>query len=267
MTPQDESLIDAILASGITLPAPDAQLLDLMRIASDEDSGLDEVAAAVSRTPATAGAVFRVSGSPVFGQQRPKKTVLEAVVLLGKVKVLAIATSTSLRAKLGDVPPRVINAIWDTCFAVAQESWGLMHASRVPGRADEAFLAALMHEVGIALILRRNPEFLATFDVNAGNVDGAGLHMDGLIQVNHAAIGAHVARNWKLPEVICEAIAHHHTPPPPDIEAPSDVQMVSAAIAAGRYRVGAIRPEEWACWEPFVLEHLGIPPEILASAP
>lgn len=265
MTPQDESLVDAILASGISLPAPDAQLLELMRIAADEDSGLDEVAAAVSRNPATAGAVFRVSGSPVFGQAKPKKTVLEAVVLLGKVKVLAIATSTSLRAKLGDVPPRVISAIWDTSFAVAQEAWGLMHASRMPRRADEAFLASLMHEVGIALILRRHPEFLATFDVNAGNVDEAGLHMDGLIQVNHAAIGAHVARNWKLPDVICEAIAHHHTPPPPEIDVPTEIHIVSAAIAAGRFRARSIRPEEWACWEPFVTHHLGIPPEALSA--
>ena len=42
MSPQEEALVDAILASGITLPAPDAQLLELMRIAADEDSGLSE---------------------------------------------------------------------------------------------------------------------------------------------------------------------------------------------------------------------------------
>ena len=165
MTPTDESLVDAILASGITLPAPDPQLLELMRIAGNEDSGLDEVAAAVSRTPATTGAVFRVAASPVFGQIRPKKTVLEAVVLLGKTKVLAIASSTGLRAKLSDVPPRVIGAIWDACFEVAQESWGLMHASCQPTLADDAFLAGLMHDVGIALILRRNPEFLRDFEI------------------------------------------------------------------------------------------------------
>ncbi len=263
MTPTDESLIDAILASGISLPAPDSHLLELMRIAGNEDSGLDEIASAVSRTPATTGAVFRVAASPVFGQVRPKKTVLEAVVLLGKVKVLAIATSTALRAKLGDVPARVVGAIWDACFQVSQETWGLMHASRMPGKADDAFLAGLMHDVGIALILRRNPEFLRDFELEAGNVDEAGLHVDGLIEVNHAAIGAHVARNWKLPDAVCDAIALHHTPPPPDLAEPTEAQLLSAAIAAGRRRAGAIRAEEWACWEPFVVRHLEIPDDIL----
>lgn len=267
MSPQEEALIDAILASGITLPAPDAQLLELMRIAADEDSGLDEVARAVSRTPATTGAVFRVASSPVFGQVRPRKTVLEAVVLLGKVKVLAIATSTALRSKLGDVPARVVTAIWDVCFAVAQESWSVMHASNTPRLADDAFLAALMHDVGIALILRRHPDFLAHFDVNFGNVDDAGLHVDGMIEVNHAAIGAHVARNWKLPAQVCEAIALHHTPPDPADGDGDDARILSAAIAVGRRRCGAIRPEEWACWEPFVRERMGIPEDALEPPP
>ena len=188
MSPQEEALIDAILSSGITLPAPDAQLLQLMQISGSETSGLDEVAAAVARTPATAGAVFRVAASPVFGQSRPKKNVLEAVVLLGKFKVMAIATSTALRSKLGDVPPRVVEAIWDSCHRVAQESWALMHASYFPGEDDEAFLAALMHEVGTALVLRRHPEFLTDFDVDPHSVDAAGLRFDRLISASHAAI-------------------------------------------------------------------------------
>ncbi len=263
MDPQEEALVDAILASGITLPAPDRQLLDLMQIAGNEDSGLDEVAAAVSRTPATAGAVFRVAASPVFGQHRPRKTVLEAVVLLGKVKVLAIATSTALRSKLGDVPPKVISAIWDACFAVAQESWGLMHASDTPRLADDAFLAALMHDVGVALIMRRHPEFLAEFGSGRDHVDEAGLHVDGLIEINHAAIGAHIGRNWKLPAEVCEAIALHHTPPPPGLTEASEAQLLSAAIAAGRRRCASIRDEEWACWAPFVRDALGVPDELL----
>ena len=263
MNPQEETLIDAILTSGITLPAPDAQLMQLIQVVGDEESGLDEVAAAVSRTPATAGAVFRVSSSPVFGQSRPKKTVLEAVVLLGKVKVMAIATSTALRGKMGDVPPRVVAAIWDTCHAVAQEAWSLMHASRFPRQADEAFLAALMHEVGTALVLRRHPEFLSEFDLDPHSVDAAGLHYDGLTEASHAAVGAHVARNWKMPRDVGEAISLHHTPPSPETTDPSPAQILAGAIAVGRYRAKAIRPEEWACWLPFVTGALGIPQEAL----
>ena len=143
----------------------------------------------------------------------------------------------------------------------------MMHASRTPRLADDAFLAALMHDVGIALILRRHPDFLARFDVNAGNVDDAGLRVDGMIEVNHAAIGAHVARNWKLPAQVCEAIALHHTPPDPADGDGDDARILSAAIAVGRRRCGAIRPEEWACWEPFVRERMGIPEGALEPPP
>lgn len=264
MTPQEEKLVDAILASGITLPAPDALLLDLMRLAGDEESGLDELAEAVSRSPATAGAVFRVASSPVFGQIRPKKTVLEAVVLLGKTKVLAIATSTALRSKMGDVPPRVVNAIWEACHTVATETWSLMRRARAARDADQAFLAALMHDVGTAVVLRRHPEFLADFDVDPPAVDAAGLHFDGLTEISHAAVGAHVARNWKLPDDVCDAIALHHSPPPAGTIELTPPQRLAAAIAAGRFRAGMIGDQEWSGWAGVVAGDLGISDHALA---
>lgn len=255
MTPAEQQQVNSVLASGITLPAPDAHLLELMRISADEDSGLDEIAGVVALDPAITGAVFRVAASPVFGQIRPRRTILEAVVLLGKTKVLAVATSTALRLKVTDIDARALETIWSASHVVATQAWAAARRSGKRALADLAFLAGLLHEAGIALLLQKHPEHAQLCRGEANTIDALGTRLDALLNVSHADIGAMIARSWKLPPEVAEAIALHHSPPSTGQIAEKPM-LLAGLLAAGRQLAGYLPAAEFAQWSPLLENEL-----------
>jgi putative nucleotidyltransferase with HDIG domain len=83
------------------------------------------------------------------------------------------------------------------------------------GRLDpaEAYLSGLLHDVGrIALV--------ATPAAAPAEIEGcAPVYAENLVLgVTHAAIGARIGAEWRLPEAMIAAIAHHHTPEETDTE-------------------------------------------------
>lgn len=262
----DQQQIEAVLARGISLPAPDAHLLTLMRIAADDDSGLDEIAGVVALDPAITGAVFRVAASPVFGQIRPRRTILEAVVLLGKTKVLAIATSTALRLKVSDIDPRALEAIWSASHTIATHAWAAARRSKRRQLADLAFLAGLLHEVGIALILRQYPQYAQLCLGSVAAVNALGPRLDAMLGIGHAAIGAMIARDWRLPPEVADAIAIHHTPPETADETDTPV-LLAGLLAAGRQLAGVMSAAELLRWSPLLGQQLALDPDTLRPDP
>jgi putative nucleotidyltransferase with HDIG domain len=74
-----------------------------------------------------------------------------------------------------------------------------------PGRAEEAFLAGMLHDVGKVVFATRPA---AATDDPAARVDDAAAQMDA----HHAEVGAHLLGLWGFPNSIVEAVAFHHSP-------------------------------------------------------
>lgn len=257
MAQAEQQQVEAALASGITLPAPDAHLLELMRISANEDSGLDEIAGVVALDPAITGAIFKVAASPVFGQIRPRRTILEAVVLLGKTKVLAVATSTALRLKVSDIDPRTLETIWSASHTVATHAWAAARRSSKRALADLAFLTGLLHEAGIAFVLQKHPEHAQLCRGEVRSIDALGSRLDTLLNLKHAEIGAMIARSWKLPSEVADAIALHHSPPTEGYVAEKPL-LLAGLLAAGRQLSGFLPPAEFARWATLLGDELGL---------
>ena len=69
-----DPLLDAVLASGVKLPAPSATLLRLQALAADDNAGPGELADAIGQEPALTGEFMRVANSPVFRTRAPART-------------------------------------------------------------------------------------------------------------------------------------------------------------------------------------------------
>jgi putative nucleotidyltransferase with HDIG domain len=79
--------------------------------------------------------------------------------------------------------------------------------------ADDALLAALLHDIGYWVLVHERPRELEQARVRA--VERAiPMHESErqTIGASHAEIGAYLLGIWGLPYRIVEAVAHHHTP-------------------------------------------------------
>ena len=256
MSLDNDLLVGAVLASGVVLPAPGPGFLRLRAVAADEDAGPREMAQAVAQDPAITGALLRVASSPVFRPRSAPRSAQEAIAMLGRTRSLATAASVALKAQSEGLDPRVVDAVWAGCARAAEYSFAVARAARLGPLADTAYLAALMQDAGIAVVLRRTPRHGALLDGDGPTLEAGARALDALSGTHHAAAGYLVARNWKLPGNVCEAIRAHHDPRLAR-RLGDDARRLVLLLAAGRRVRDGVSPD-WVDWADDVAATLGL---------
>lgn len=253
----DDAVLEAILRSGVSLPAPSGSVVALQAALADERSGPKAYATIVARDPVLVGALTRIANSPAFYHQGSAHSLVEIVARLGGTKTLAIAVSATMRGAFAGADRRIVDAVWERSAHVASRALHAARRSTQPRLADTAYFAALVHDAGLCVLLRRSPGAAAGLrDVAAAGFDAAAQGVDALAGAEHAAVGAIVARNWKLPPVVVDAVRMHHRPPE-TFDPGDEAQQVALLIAVGRRAVSG-PTDDWSRWEPFAAPELGL---------
>lgn len=158
-----------------------------------------------------AAGVMKVANSPYFGFSKKVRSVPEALLVLGlKVTVQTIA-GIELKKTFRHVPS--LERFWDTaarsahlCAWLAQR---LQDRTRV--RADDAYTFGLFRDCGIPVLMIPFPEYVAILQrANHETTRSFTAIEDESLSLNHALVGTELAKDWLLPEDICQAIRHHH---------------------------------------------------------
>ncbi|MDY0034661.1 MAG: HDOD domain-containing protein [Zoogloea oleivorans] len=249
-------LVEAVLASGVVLPAPGPGFLRLQAAAADENAGPRELAAAVSQDPAITGALLRVANSPVFRPRSAPRSAQEAITMLGRTRTLATAASTALRNQGSGLDDKAIEALWAASARAADLTYAVCRATPFKGLADTAYLAALMQDAGIAVLLRRAPEHAVLFHCTDCALEAGARALDVLTGSDHTAAGFLVARNWKLPVEVCEAIRAHHEPAMA-LRLGDSARRIALLLATGRRLRDGLSPD-WTDWAEPVEAELGL---------
>jgi HD-like signal output (HDOD) protein len=167
----------------------------------------------VSCDPALAVKMLRIANSAYYGFKSEVTTVKQAVVLLGLMTVRSLVVGAScydVFARAGAPDDR--EALWLHSIGTAVAAEGLAKSVRgvVP---EEAYLAGLLHDVGVAVIAMSYPEVprLVAAQSLDGEVSRREAEVD-LLGCDHAQMGMLVAQEWGLPAPIAGAIGYHHSP-------------------------------------------------------
>ena len=175
-----------------------------------------ELAALVDREPGLAARVLRVANSAFYGLARSVATVERALVVLGIDAVRGIAAASCMDRGLqrrGESAVLDLTAVVRHCLgtAIAAESLARLGPRR---QAGEAFMAGLLHNLGIAIQVRidqsgmqRLVEELAA-DPQASLRELEARH----VRIGHEECGGVLFESWNLPAVLCDATRHHHAP-------------------------------------------------------
>jgi HD-like signal output (HDOD) protein/CheY-like chemotaxis protein len=201
------------LVGGIDkLPAFPKVYRQLSEMMQREDAGNADIARIVEQDPVLTLKTLSLANSAYFGLSQPTSSVPRAVRQIGLGLLRALALSTEMFAAvptamldvqaLRQLPERaLINAQLARSYVVDR------------ARADEAFTAALLLDVGMIVLAQRQPEAYLRILRSA---EETGMPVQDLEQerlgFTHADVGAYLLGLWGLPASLVELVGAHHLP-------------------------------------------------------
>jgi putative nucleotidyltransferase with HDIG domain len=201
--------LEQVLARADALPALPDIVVRILEMLGDEDANAETLSHHIVSDPAVVVRLLAAANAGAIGASGRVDSVRQAIMLLGvgRVRDITLATAVIDRFRL----PRPFDAhrLWLHSVGVA------VCAQEVAAYAgldvDVAYTAGLLHDVGQLLLFAFDPEAYAdTLQLKAQRdidiVDAEREHLGD----DHAHVGGELARLWKLPEVVADAIAGHH---------------------------------------------------------
>jgi HD-like signal output (HDOD) protein len=228
--PIDDQLVQRILACP-SLPTLPAVALQVLQACRRVELDLSVIAAVVARDPAISAKLLRRANSASLATRRSVASLTHAVALLGTNATLAITLSFSLVGGRRRQPSGTFDhpAFWRRALfsGLAGRALGPL----VKHDSDEVFVACLLQDLGmLALNEVFGGDHGAICQAAAGDHDALCSAEASALGVDHAQVGALLARHWSLPSRLEEAIAlSHHVPMAP----PQELGLGGAVYLSG----------------------------------
>jgi len=220
-------------------PAPDAQIvvdtaiknishiatlpeitLKIIALVEDPASTAQDLHKLIGNDPALCSRILKVVNSAFYGLPRQIGSINRAIVLLGlnAVKNIAIAASLTKLFRGGELCPHFsARNLWTHSMATAAGSKLICDTLKL-GLPDEAFLAGLIHDIGLMVEMQAQREnMLKVFDELKFDEDGVpNANMRAIEQkvigADHCAFGAGLCNLWKFPQSFSYVAGSHHDP-------------------------------------------------------
>jgi HD-like signal output (HDOD) protein len=189
--------------------------IEVNRLADDPMTSTNALVDLISHDQALTARVIRVANSALFGCQGTIGSLDRAVFVLGSKAVRNIAIAASLSTLFRGVSaqsPVSPADLWRHALGTAIAS-GLLARDVAPAITGEAFVAGMLHDVGLTAELQFDRQrFQSVVSTCAdGSCDLRQAELD-TFGATHEDFGSGLLRKWKLPEVLVSAAAAHHEP-------------------------------------------------------
>ena len=191
------------------LPQAAQKALALIR---DPKSSMASVSEVLGKDQVLTSLILRMANSVYYGLTFPVTTVQQATVVLGQSTIQSIILAASVSPYLErPIPGYGLDRgeLWRHSIGVAA---GARFVAEPYGKeaAEIAYHAGLLCDIGklgFEFLLRKEQQKFS----NWKNMSFEELESK-IFGVNHAELGAEIARRWRLADPIITAIQFHHTP-------------------------------------------------------
>jgi putative nucleotidyltransferase with HDIG domain len=201
-----------------SLPAMPVIAQKLLGLDLDSVAGERDLLKLIEQDPQISAKIIGLSNSALFGASKRVTSVQDAAILLGLTRVKSVTLGIALMTALIKKPSGQLDmqALWLHSLSVSLALRTLAQAMPRHTRPldDEIFLAGLLHDIGFLVLNHldqtRSDELHSRFAADSSRPIEA-LEAE-MLELNHAELGAELARYWDLPDAIVAMIRYHHTP-------------------------------------------------------
>jgi HD-like signal output (HDOD) protein len=249
-----------------TLPEITLKIIELVENPRSTAQDLNKL---ISNDPALCARILKVVNSAFYGLPGQIGSINRAIVLLGlnAVKNIVIAASLAKLFRGGRVSPHFsAKDLWTHSIAVGVMS--RLIVTRLNNTLpDEAFLAGLIHDIGILVELQAFREPLVEIAERASKEETRYIDLESqVIGVDHQALGSGLTTKWKFPRSFQYVTGHHHNP----MALAQECRWLTCIVHAAdhiccRDNVGYALTCKGETLDPAVLSELGLTTETLAE--
>lgn len=175
-----------------------------------------DIGRVISQDPGLSTRLLKIANSSMYGNMRKIDNINHAVVILGTKQIRDLVFSTVATKVFDGIPNDIISVedFWHHSLYCALLARSLTRSSRKIN-ADTMFTAGLLHDIGHLVLMNRMPEqatasIMLTIQGDA-TIDLLDAERE-IIGFTHAEVGASLARQWHLPDILIECIEFHHNP-------------------------------------------------------
>jgi putative nucleotidyltransferase with HDIG domain len=193
-----------------TFPENVIKLQELIRL---PDISIRALADRIILDPSLATSVLKLSNSAGFITRNRIETIDDAIKIIGLRNLNAILIAASARSIM-EQKYSAFKEIWKHSGLVAFYARQIAMRYNLPKISDNVFLAGMLHDLGKIVLLSTSSKlsnWIAEVTRNR-EIRTTTVIEEVSIGISHSSIGALIARKWKLPEYLIEAIGNHHSP-------------------------------------------------------
>ena len=216
----DLPTLEMRIARSENLPIISEVAVSILRLAKDENTAARTYVKVIERDPALAAKVLRIASSPAYGVG-DVPSISRAISVLGISHLKNLAISLSYQQSMETrSKAEEFNSIDSWRHSLATASAAQILATLVcPERAEELYLAGLLHDVGLLAMDKFCPAIL-NLAIRRARSEKVPLHV-AETEANgydHSAVGALLVERWGLKKSIQSAIKYHLCPAEADDE-------------------------------------------------
>ena len=186
------------------LPSAPTAFQEILACLQNPAASLTDAAQIIGRDVAMTANIMKLVNSAFFGSRRPITTIDRAVAYLGMdtLGALVLGHGVFQSGVATGIDGFSLEQLWQHTEQTAAAARAIALSENLSGaRADEAFLAAVLHDVG-----------KVEFATKAAALPNETLDVVAQMEAHHAEVGAYLLGLWGFPNSIVEAVAFHHTP-------------------------------------------------------
>jgi len=263
-----ENEVARLVSSGIHIPPQPKIVFDLNCLLQSSAFDLRELAELIAQDPGLTAMLYKVTRSAAFSRVSQPETVDQILSIVGIQQVAALVQSYGLTAALKKDDKRSFEPFWNRAGNLATLASlicfdRVQHGCVLSVTPDQAYMIGIFHDCGIPILMQRFPDYFRTMGVGGADNWIDVRQEDLAFKVDHCSIGYLLARHWRLPDFVAEAILGHH-----DLSAIKDPKVITlvAILTFSIYLYSsehALPDPEWINVAAVVLDELMIDPQDL----
>jgi HD-like signal output (HDOD) protein len=248
---------DALINKSLKLVSPPTTYTQLDALIHDNNASADDISQVINADPALTTRLLKIVNSPYYGFPSQISTISRAITIVGTSELTQLVLATSVINAFKGIPEDLIKMedFWRHSIACAITANTIAKKCKIPA-AEHFFIAGLLQNIGSLVLYQTVPE-LAKEAITSALFCNETIYESErrLLGFDHSEVGEALAKKWRFPAALTEAIRHHHTPSEAELF-PIETAIVHLAdimvTAAGTFghsgdrHVPRLDPQAWA---------------------